>query len=475
MGTTYLLMRFPGGPYDRPAMRAASQAHQRSSGVTTARAGQKERLIEGMIQVAARHGYGGASVARVVEQAGVSRATFYQHFTNKEACFLAAFDQVAGRVEGNLPLIEAGRPSTSRAGEQLEGPLEDLLASIARSPAAARVVLVEALAGGERVRSAREKFMEALEAALEGWLAVSGEGGSRLEISARAVVEGAGGILLMRLFRGETAKLVDLRDDLVTWVYSYAVPDETPRISQAHWSRLGSRLLGSDRQPPASTPAKRLPRGKSAVAPEAVAGEHRERILMAVAQLARAKGYAAMTVADIVKTGSVTREVFYEIFRSKEDAFLAAQAAGLEASITRAAAGFFTSEDWSARVWDGLEALLAYVAVRPDLVYLDVIESYAAGDASIRRSFDNRMAYTLFLADGYRQTPAAGRLPRLCSEAISNAILGLMRQQAIEGRTEEMLELLPESVYLALTPFIGSEAAIDFVEARASGGTAPLP
>ena len=36
----------------------------------------------------------------------------------------------------------------------------------------------------------------------------------------------------------------------------------------------------------------------------------------------------------------------------------------------------------------------------------------------MRRSFDNRMAYTLFLEDGYRQRPEAERLPRLCSEAI---------------------------------------------------------
>ena len=435
----------------------------RSPRLVAAKAGQSERLIESMTQVAARHGYSGASVARVVEAAGVSRATFYQHFADKEACFLAAFRQAAERIELDLPRVEAEYSPALRPGELLD----DLLANIARGPAAARILLVEALAGGPQARAAHEGFMQMMGATFERWLEGPGENGYRLEISGRAIMEGTGGILLMRSFRGETARLADLRDDLVAWMYSYGVPEKTPRITPARWSQLGTGLSGKpDVQ---SRTAAKLPRGRSAVAPEAVAGEHRERILKAVAQLAKTKGYTAMTVADIVSAGSVTREAFYELFRSKEDAFLAAQAVGLEESISRTAAGFFAGENWPARVWDGLEALLGYVALQPDLVYLDVIESYAAGAAAIRRSFDNRMAYTLFLEDGYRQTPAAGRLPRLCSEAVSHAIIGLMRWQVIEGRTEQMLELLPEAAYLALTPFIGPATAIEFVEAKAAG------
>lgn len=439
----------------------------RSPRVAAAKVGQSERLIESMTQVAARHGYGGASVARVVEAAGVSRATFYKYFADKEACFLAAFRQAAERIELDLPRVEAEYSPALRPGELLD----DLLANIARGPAAARILLVEALAGGPQARSAHEGFMQMMEATFERWLEGPGENGYRLQISGRAIMEGTGGILLMRSFRGETARLSDLRDDLVAWMYSYGVPEETPRITPARWSQLGVGLSGKpDVRPRTAATAAKLPRGRSAVAPEAVAGEHRERILEAVAQLAKTKGYSAMTVADIVKVGSVTREAFYELFRSKEDAFLAAQAAVLEASISRTAAGFFAGENWPARVWDGLEALLGYVAMQPDLVYLDVIESYAAGAAAIRRSFDNRMAYTLFLEDGYRQTPAAGRLPRLCSEAVGNAIIGLMRWRVIEGRTEQMLELLPEAAYLALTPFIGPATAIEFVEAKVAGG-----
>jgi AcrR family transcriptional regulator len=439
----------------------------RSSRVGPAKPGQRERLIAAMTQAAARHGYREASVARVVEGAGVSRATFYECFGDKEACFLAAFELAAARIEDALPRVEAEYSPALRSGQLLD----DLLTNIVRDPAAARILLVEALAGGPAVRRAHEGFMRTVEATFERWLDGPGENGFRLDISGRAIMEGVTGILLMRSFRGETARLAGLRDELVAWLYSYAVPEDQARITPAQWARRGADL-GLPPAPPlavAGAPHK-LPRGRSAVAPEAIAGEHRERILAAVAELARTKGFTAMTVADIVKAGSVTRGVFYGLFRSKEEAFLAAQTAGLEASISTTAAKFFGGDSWPARVWDGLDALLGFVAGQPDLVYLDVIESYAAGAAAIRRSFDNRMSYTLFLEDGYRRGPAAERLPRLCSEAISNAILGLMRWQVLEGRTAQLRELLPEAAYVALAPFIGPAAAIELVETKAAGG-----
>jgi AcrR family transcriptional regulator len=420
-------------------------------------------LVEGMTQAAARYGYKDASVARVVEQAGVSRATFYEHFADKEACFLAAFRRAAERIELALARIEADVAPADRAAELLD----DLIVNVVRGPAAARVLLVEALSGGAEARQAHERLTRSVEETLERWLCIPDDNGLRLAITGRAVMEAVVGILGRRTFRGETARLADLRDDLLTWLNSHAVPADRPRLTAAEWRRLGAGLVVAPRsQPRAAAAARRLPRGKGAVAPEAVAGEYRERIVAAVAQLARTKGYTAMTVADIVKAGPVTREAFYDLFTNKEDAFLAAQTAGLESSISVAAAGFFVGEDWATRVWGGLEALLGYVALQPDLVYLDVIEGYAAGTAAIRRSFDNRIAYHLFLEDGYRQSPAAERLPRLSSEAVGGAILGLMRWQVVEGRTERTLEALPQCVYLALAPFIGPVAAIELVEAK---------
>src|ERR1700710_2155684 len=108
-----------------------------------AKAGPRERLCSGMTQAAARYGYREASVARVVEQAGVSRATFYEHFADKEACFLAAFELAAERIELALERIDDCRP-VQRAPDLLD----DLVENLGQDPAAARILLMEARAGG---------------------------------------------------------------------------------------------------------------------------------------------------------------------------------------------------------------------------------------------------------------------------------------------------------------------------------------
>lgn len=433
-----------------------------------AKGGQRDRLIEAMTQVAARQGYRDASVARVVEQAGVSRATFYEHFADREACFLAAFEIAARRIELALPRIEAEFSPAHRTGELLD----DLLTNMVRMPAATRILLVEALAGGPEVRRAHERFVQHVETTFERWLAGPGELGYRLTITGRAVMEGISGILLIRCFRGETAVLGELRDDLLAWLYSYAVPEEQQRLDPAQWRQLGKDLKTPPGGPVGGASARKLPRGKSAATPEAVAAEQRERILEAVGRLARKEGFAATTVADIVKDGGVTREAFYELFRNKEEAFLAAQTTNLERMISFVASRFFAGETWADRIWNGLEALLGHVSHQPDVVYLDVIESYAAGAAALRRSFDNRMAYGIFFEDGYRQRPEAEQLPRLCSEAIGSAIVGLMRWHVGEGRTEQMPEMIPEAAYVALAPFIGPTAAREWIEAKAAAESA---
>lgn len=62
-----------------------------------------------MMAVVAAKGYAGASVADVVDRAGVSRRTFYEQFPDKETCFLAAYDTgvevMLGRIGSALAAL----------------------------------------------------------------------------------------------------------------------------------------------------------------------------------------------------------------------------------------------------------------------------------------------------------------------------------------------------------------------------------
>ncbi|HEY5054156.1 MAG TPA: TetR/AcrR family transcriptional regulator [Solirubrobacterales bacterium] len=63
---------------------------------------QRLRLVAGVARALTEHGYASLSVEQVVEQAGVSRSTFYENFKNKHDCVFAAheviFDCLAAEV-----------------------------------------------------------------------------------------------------------------------------------------------------------------------------------------------------------------------------------------------------------------------------------------------------------------------------------------------------------------------------------------
>src|SRR3712207_4871654 len=84
---------------------------------------QRDRLLAAMADAVAEKGYAKASVADVIERAGVSRKTFYEHFANKEECFLAASDAgddlllaaINDAVAATLPDWQAALDAGARA------------------------------------------------------------------------------------------------------------------------------------------------------------------------------------------------------------------------------------------------------------------------------------------------------------------------------------------------------------------------
>jgi AcrR family transcriptional regulator len=420
-----------------------------------------------MIQAAARYGYGDASVARVVEQAGVSRATFYEHFADKEDCFLTVTRELAAQIGGRVEEFEQ-RPPSPRV---FRDALACLLAAADAHPAAARVSAIEALAAEADVRQEHEKMMASVEASIEHMYARMPAEWPRAEIPTRALLGGVGSTVAVRTFRGETGLLTEMLDDLLVWTSTYVMPPGSPHLEAADWEALGASLLAQtegvdgdqERYP-------QLPRGRSAVPWGLVASEQRLRILAAVALKCRERGYRAMTVAEVVAAAGVSREAFYEQFHGKEDAFLTALTMALQESLSAAAGDFFAGETWPDRVWSGLRTMLGYMAANPDLVWVGIVESYAAGSAAIVRAFDNRMAYTLFLEEGYRQRTEGESLPRLCSEAIGGAILELIRKQAMLGRSEQMLAVLPQAAYVAIAPFTGAAEALELIREKCQTG-----
>lgn len=110
-------------------------------------ASQRGRMLGAMADAVAAKGYAGTTVADVVAGAGVSRKTFYEHFRDKEECFLAAFD--AG-VDLLLDAIVGARPSGGDQGwlELMRARVRAYLETLSSEPAFARTFLIEVFAAG---------------------------------------------------------------------------------------------------------------------------------------------------------------------------------------------------------------------------------------------------------------------------------------------------------------------------------------
>src|SRR5882672_7583427 len=89
-----------------------------------------------------------------------------------------------------------------------------------------------------------------------------------------------------------------------------------------------------------------LPAGRHGFSREQVAHHQRERLIAALATAVAAKGYAAVTLADITREAKVSRRVFYENFAGKEECFLAAFEVVIEHLRELVAAAVGAERDW---------------------------------------------------------------------------------------------------------------------------------
>jgi AcrR family transcriptional regulator len=121
---------------------------------------QRARILGAMVELVRERGVGNVTVAHVVARSGVSRRTFYELFEDREACFLAAFDNAVAQI------AECVVPAYASAGavwrERVRAGLAALLELIDVQPAIGALCVVDALAGGRVVLERRRAVVDAL-------------------------------------------------------------------------------------------------------------------------------------------------------------------------------------------------------------------------------------------------------------------------------------------------------------------------
>ena len=118
---------------------------------------QRDRIVGSVIEEVSETGYSGLTVRRVVERAGVSRRTFYEHFSNKQDVFLAVYDVVVERLASDVRLAYA---SGRTYPQQVAFGLETFLGRLAAYPALAHVCIVQVLAAGPDALARRSQALQ---------------------------------------------------------------------------------------------------------------------------------------------------------------------------------------------------------------------------------------------------------------------------------------------------------------------------
>ena len=114
-----------------------------------------------------------------------------------------------------------------------------------------------------------------------------------------------------------------------------------------------------------------------------MARNQRQRILAAVAEATAARGYARMSVEDVVRGAGVSRRTFYELFPNKDAVFLEAydQVANLLLAGVRAA--YEGESSFGPRVTAGFRAFLELLEASPAFARMCIVEVMAAGPEAV--------------------------------------------------------------------------------------------
>ena len=175
----------------------------------------------------------------------------------------------------------------------------------------------------------------------------------------------------------------------------------------------------------------------------------RERMLDAMARAVAAKGYAKVTVTDVVSLAGVSRSTFYEHFEDREECFLAtfeAAAQGLAMDIADTLLSLESTE-WDVRVRAGIERYTQVLAANPDAARALIIDGFGAGPRSAELRRRSRAGFVAL----FRGAPEGDRVPEAYYVALVGAIAELVQTHIVTRGAESLEELAPTLIEIAFS------------------------
>ncbi len=229
----------------------------------------------------------------------------------------------------------------------------------------------------------------------------------------------------------------------------------------------------------ASKRARASARDNDARAPQAyndavraqLADLQRARLLSAMFDVATERGAGNVTVAHVVERSGVSRRTFYEVFRDREDCFLAAFEQALAFASERVLPAYESESKWRERIRAALGALLSFLDEEPVIGRLLIVESLSGGPKTLEHRAQVIARITSAIDEGRTEAKAAVAAPPLTAEGIVGGVFTVVHSRLVEkGHTqrahtqrarggEPLIELLNPLMSMIVLPYLGATAA----------------
>jgi AcrR family transcriptional regulator len=204
--------------------------------------------------------------------------------------------------------------------------------------------------------------------------------------------------------------------------------------------------------------AKRgLATGRHFLSREAVYENQRERLIAGVATATAERGYAELTVADVIGLAGVSRRTFYEHFADKGEAIRIAHEVILERFLESLTRACDSEDEWAPKVKTAIGTTIECAIADPSAARLLTLDAVASGTEATRFVLDSSDRLADLLRPGRRY--ASHGLPELTEKALVGAISAVVGGRLRVGEPESLRALEPQLVELTLIPYLGAERA----------------
>jgi AcrR family transcriptional regulator len=195
--------------------------------------------------------------------------------------------------------------------------------------------------------------------------------------------------------------------------------------------------------------------------PRVLADPARDRIAAATVAVIGKRGYAETSVEMICAQADTRASHFERCFAGKEDCFLSVHDEVSAALCERVSVALASTASWHDRVWAAGWEAIGFLREDPLRARFLVVEVNGAGAGAQSRRDRILQRLADILDGGREELEEPGSVSRCTAEIVAGAIYGTVLAKLEGGAIERGEDFLPELVYMAVMPYLGSRAAED--------------